>query len=172
VKINVLKLGTTCIDKATELEGTLTHWAIDMGQRIDYLFQPKGLDERGLPVNKLILEEERLGITENDFETVDVPFDIIGSIVASKASGYTGMAIGFVRHINGCFHVVIQPKGISQKSGTPIQKCEFDLRECTGDKIIELSEKDLAQSKKDTPSPADTVDQDLPLCVSQTLFQH
>ena len=74
--------------------------------------------------------------------------------------------------INGCFHVVIQPKGISQKSGTPIQKCEFDLRECTGDKIIELSEKDLAQSKKDTPSPADTVDQDLPLCVSQTLFQH
>lgn len=168
MKINVLKLGTVCVDKATELEGTLTHWAIDMGKRIDYLFQPRGLNENGLPVNKILLEEERLNIQKTDFETVEVPFDIIGSVVTIKASGYTGMVVGFVRHINGCFHLVVQPKGTSQKTGTPIQKCEFDIRECTGDKIIKMSEPELKQSKVDKPSPTgDTVNREIPLSTIQ-----
>jgi len=163
VEIKVLKLGTVCRDKATELEGTLTHWVIDMSKRVYYLFQPKGLNEEGQPVKKIILEEERLDIRGSDFENVDVPFEIIGSTVTNKSSGFTGMAVEFVRHINGCFHVGIQPKGISPKTKMPIQKCDFDLRDCTGDKIVELSKLELAKSKVEKPSPTgDITQRDLP----------
>ena len=155
MKKKVLVLGTVCTDKATELEGTLTHWTIDMGGGINYLFQPKGLDENELPVKKLFLEEARLNVSDANFEIVDVPFEVIGSIVRSKSSGYTGMAVGFVRHINGCFHISIQPKGLSRKTKMPIQKCDFDFRDCAGDKIVELPPKELAASKASTPSPTD-----------------
>jgi len=170
MKMRVLKLGTVCKDKATKLEGTLTHWIVDLGKKVNYLFQPKGLDEDGRPVGKLYLVEERLEIKENDFEMVDVPFKILGSIVTSKASGFTGMAVEFMRHINGCFHVVIQPSGMSQKTKAPIGKHDFDLRECTGKKIIEMNEAELAKSKVKNPSPTgDKFQVSLPSSLSQTL---
>jgi hypothetical protein len=163
MKIRVLKLGTVVVDKATELEGTLTHWLIDMGGGINYLFQPKGLTEDGLPLTKLYLEEKRLAFKSSDFEEVEIPFEILSTKVTDKASGFTGMAVEFVRHINGCFHVVIQPKGVLPKTKTPIQKCDFDLRQCTGPKIIELSKAELAKSKLEKPSPTgDKFEPDLP----------
>jgi len=153
--LTVLKLGTECVDKATGLKGTLTHWAVDMGCRVRYLFQPRGLDDEGQPTGRLVLEEERLEVlSKDDFEEVEVPFEILGTIVTDKASGFTGMAIDFIRHINGCFHVSIQPKGILKKNGNPIQKSDFDLRQCTGKKIKELSEAELKESKNKNPSPA------------------
>ncbi|MFZ2038859.1 MAG: hypothetical protein WAV11_02895 [Minisyncoccia bacterium] len=150
----VLKLGTICRDKATGLNGTLTHWIIDMGRKVGYLFQPKKLDENGQPVPCLYLVEERLEIKESDFEIVEIPFEILGTTVTAKASGFTGMAIEFIRHINGCFHVVIQPSGLCEKTGAPIERHDFDLRECTGRKIIELKEAELERSKKKSPSPS------------------
>jgi len=163
MQIRVLKLGTVCRDKATNLEGTLTHWSITMGKTIGYLFQPKGLDENCQPVQKLCFERERLEVDDSCFETVDVPFEIIGTIVTNKSSGFTGMAIEFIRHINGCFHVVIQPEGISPKTKIAIKKCDFDLRDCAGEKITELSERELAKSKKVSPSPTgDTFEHDIP----------
>jgi hypothetical protein len=152
-KVKVIKLGTFCTDKATELSGMLTHWFYDMEGNINYLFQPKGLDEEGQPVNKLILESKRLNVQESDFEQVEVPVEILGSQVTDKASGFTGMAIEFVRYLNGCFHVFIQPKGLNPKSNSPIKKCEFDLRSCEGEKIPTLSPEELKESKKKKPSP-------------------
>lgn len=157
MQVRVLRLGTVCTDKATELEGTLTHWMMDMAAEIDYFFQPRGLDENGQPVNKLFLEEARLDAKASDFETVDVPFEIIGSVVTDKASGFTGMATGFIRHINGCFHVVIQPRGLSPKTKMPIQKRDFDLRGCTGEKIVELTPTALEKSKAERPSPDEDI---------------
>jgi hypothetical protein len=58
----------------------------------------------------MYLCEERLDIGENDFEMVEVPFEVFGTQVTDKASGFTGMATLFIRHINGCFHVEIQPE--------------------------------------------------------------
>jgi hypothetical protein len=124
-----------------------------MGENVSYLFQPKGLNGEGQPIRKLYLEQERLVIKADDFELVEVPFEIIGTQVSSKSSGFTGMAVEFVRHINGCFHVTIQPKGICRKTQMPIEKHDFDLRDCTGPKIVELSEAALKQSREDTPSP-------------------
>jgi hypothetical protein len=162
-KITVLRLGTVCVDKATELSGTLTHWLMGMDCRIIYLFQPRGLDENGLPIKKLSLERERLEVKPEDYETVDVPFEILGSIITSKASGFTGMGVEFVRHINSCFHVVIQPKGLSPKTKEPVRKCDFDLRECEGEKINNPIGAELEQSKAERPSPTgDEVARDLP----------
>jgi hypothetical protein len=141
------------VDKATELKGTLTHWVMGMDRRVFYLFQPYGLDDKGEPIGKLSLEMERLNLKPTDFEMVDVPVEILGSIVTDKASGFTGMAIDFVRHVNGCFHVAIQPKGILAKTKEPVKKCEFDLRGCKGKQIDNPTGTKLEESKRDKPSP-------------------
>jgi len=157
MEIRVLKLGTECLDKATGLKGTLTHWIFDMSQRVDYIFQPKGLDEEGMPINRIIICEQRLQVTDSDWEEISIPFDILGTEVTDKASGFKGMAVEFVRHINGCFHVAIQPKGTLKKTNKPIKKLEFDLRGCTGKKITELSKDEFEKSKQEKPSPCGTV---------------
>ena len=153
-KIKVIKLGTSCVDKATELQGTLTHWTCNMGGQINYLFQPKALNEEGQPVNQLFLEAERLNVKPTDFEEIEIPFEILGTFVTDKASGFDGMAVSFMGHINGCFHVFIQPKGLNPKNNSPIQKCDFDLRSCSGEAIDKPSPKKLAESKRKTPSPS------------------
>ena len=153
-KVSVLRLGTECPDKATGLTGTITHWLMDLSGRVEYLFQPKGLDEEGVPLKKLYLCAERLKTTRDDLEQIEVPFEILGTQVADKASGFEGMAVEFIRHINGCFHVVIQPYGMSAKS-KPIPTYDFDLRQCTGEKIPVLSEEKMATSRTKEPSPSE-----------------
>ncbi len=149
----VVELGTECQDQATRLRGTLTHWSVDMSGSVMYLFQPLGLDEDGQPVQKLFLCRERLAGVDGKFEHIKVPFEILGTQITNKPSGFTGMAIEFVRHINGCFHVVIQPAGRLSRKKTPIKCRDFDLRECTGEKIVQLNEEKLKQSKAEHPSP-------------------
>lgn len=159
--VRVLKLGTECQDKATKLRGTLTHWCIDLGGTLNYLFQPKGLDEEGQPVQKLFLPKERLDVGDEEFEEIDVPMEILGTVVTDNPSGFTGTAIEFIRHINGCFHVVVQPEGLLPKKNTPIGRCDFDLRRCSGKKIPKLSEKARQESIKKEPSPTgDTFNRD------------
>jgi hypothetical protein len=149
----VLKLRTECVDDATGLTGTLTHWIYGMDGRIEYLFQPKGLDDDGQPIKRLGVCKERLKVKDSDFEEVDIPVEILGSQVANKATGFNGTAVEFVRHLNGCFHVVIQPKGTLPGKKKPIDRCEFDLRECDGKKIKEMSEAELKKSTDERPSP-------------------
>lgn len=151
--INVITLGTYCTDKATELSGTLTHWLYDLDGHIEYIFQPRGLDEEGQPVQTLRIIAERLNVQPGNYEKVKVPFEILGSTVRDKASGFEGMAVSFIRHINGCFHVVIQPKGLNPKNNAPIQRSEFDLRSCEGEMITQLAEAKLKRSRLKKPSP-------------------
>jgi hypothetical protein len=154
MKIEVIKLGTVCRDKATQREGTVTHWILDMGKRVVYIFQPNGLNqETGQPLDKFQLEFERLEIPDGSLTEVDVPTEILGSIVTAQASGFTGMAVMFVRHINGCFHVVIQPSGTLPRTNATIKRSEFDLRECTGKMIPKISDEKLEQNKHERPSP-------------------
>ena len=153
-RVTVLKLGTECRDRATQLKGTLTHWLLDMGGNVEYIFQPRGLNEEGQPIKKLGFCLERLVVGEADFETVEVPFEILGTEVSDKASGFTGMAVRFVRHLNGCFHVEIQPAGtVKNKGETPIASNEFDLRGCTGKMVPKLTEPARKKSHAETPSP-------------------
>lgn len=149
-----LRLGAECTEKATGLNGAVTHWLMDMGGKITYLFQPKRINpDTGQPVSKLIIEIERIQANPKDFEEVDIPIEILGSHVADKASGFNGMAVAFIRHLNGCFHVQIQPSGVLQKTNSPIAKMEFDLRQCKGEKIVELTPEEMKESKAKRPSP-------------------
>ncbi len=152
-EFRVLKLGTECRDRATELSGTLTHWLLDMGGIVLYLFQPRGLDDKGQPLNKKLVCAARLDVDDSDCETVEVPFEILGTTVTDKASGFTGMAVNFVRHINGCFHVAIQPKGTLPGDHQAIEIAEFDLRGCKGKAIRKLSEAEQKRSEEKNPSP-------------------
>lgn len=152
--IRVIKLGTRCIDKATKLEGTLTHWFYEFDGHIEYVFQPRGLDSEGQPINAICITPERFeNISPDDYETVKVPAEILGTEVTEKASGFKGMAISFIRHINGCFHVTIQPEGLNSQRNGPVKHYDFDLRSCEGEKITTLSEEKLKESKEKTPSP-------------------
>lgn len=150
----VIKLGTECRDNATKLEGTVTHWFIFHDLHIQYLFQPKGLDEEGQPLKKIGLAKERLTVGKDAFETVDIPIEIIGTTVTDKASGFTGMAIALIRHINGCFHVEIQPEGTSKKSHGRIDSNDFDLRGCVGEMIPQLTAEEKKESEVRRPSPS------------------
>jgi hypothetical protein len=151
--LKVIKLGTLTTDRATALEGTVTHWICNMEKRIDYLFQPRGLDKEGQPVKKIHLEAARLNVKESDYEKVEIPFEVLGSVVANNASGFSGMAVEFVKHLSGCLHVIIQPSGTLSNSACPIRACEFDLRECTGDMIPKLTEQERKVTEVQNPSP-------------------
>lgn len=151
-KFRVLKLGTRCSDIATGLDGTLTHWTMDMDTHIDYIFQPAGLNEQGQPLDKHLCCLARLKVKPNDFEDVDVPVEILGSEVVNEASGFRGMATNFDRHLNGCFHVFVQPCGKLQ-SGHPIKSNEFDLRSLAGPMIKKMTEDEKRMEDKVRPSP-------------------
>ena len=155
IRITTAILGTVCRDKATNLTGTLTHWHCDMGQKIMYLFQPKGLNpEDGQPLDKIQIGIDRLdGIAPENVEEVEIPFEILGTTISDKASGFSGMAVAFIRHLNGCFHVYIQPSGVLEKTKQPIKLHEFDLRACEGEKITEMTKSELKKSKIERPSP-------------------
>lgn len=171
MKIRVLKLGTVCKDRATQLEGTLTHWALTMDRHTFYIFQPKGLTEEGVPVRSLSFGAARLELpdsVDSCYENVEVPFEILGSTVTDKASGFTGMAVEFIRHINGCFHVAIQPAGQNVKTSAPVRAMDFDLRQCTGEKIVELSKAELQVSVKERPSPTgDVIRREVPSSINR-----
>jgi hypothetical protein len=128
---------------------------MNMGASVDYLFQPKGLDEECAPLAKLYLCAERLEVSDSDYETIQVPFEILGSQVTDKPSGFTGMAIYFLRHPNGCFHVGIQPKGMIPKKRKPIKEREFDLRSCVGKMIPVLTPEQKKESQQREPSPSE-----------------
>lgn len=154
-QFRTVKLGTVCEDRATHELGTITHCIIDLDQRIDYIFQPRGCNpEDGQPVKRTYIELTRLAqLNDDDFELIDVPIEILGSDATDKASTFSGMAVAFVRHLNGCFHVRIQPPGRVPKTNSFIAACEFDLRGCSGPNIPVLSEAAKAESQRQTPSP-------------------
>jgi hypothetical protein len=132
----------------------VTHAIIKMDKSVKYLFQPRGTNpEDGQPVERLFVGPERLNVPNDCYESVEIPFEILGTTVTDKASGFTGMALEFVRYTHGCFHVIIQPKGTLSKTKSAIKQAEFDLRQCEGKMIKQLNEAQLAESKKKNPSP-------------------
>lgn len=154
MNIKMLKIHTGCQDTATGLEGTITHRTIDMSGNVKYLHQPKGLNpETGAPVESVYLEHSRLNTQDNDWESVEVPMEILGSQVTHDASGFTGMGIMFIQHPHGCFHIKIQPAGVIEKTRCPIEAREFALVGCSGEKIKKLSPEEKKAEETKRPSP-------------------
>jgi len=152
-EFRVLRMGTVCEDKASRILGQITLWLMGMSGQITYFLQPKGLNDEGQPLSTLHMPVERLIVKDDDFEKVEIPFEILGTEVEDNASGFNGMATGFVCHFNGCFHVIIQPPGVVEKTGQHIKDADFDLRRCSGEKIPVLTPVEKKESEKKQPSP-------------------
>jgi hypothetical protein len=153
-KIRFIKLGTRATDSATKIKGTLTHALVLPEGRILYQLQPKGLDdETKQPLRSILMPLERVkeGLKDDDFHTIDVPLDILGSEVEDVPSTFKGTAVSLVYFINGCFHVEIQPAGIAK--GAPIATQDFDVRRLKGKNIPKLTEEKKAESQVKKPGP-------------------
>jgi len=150
----VYDLGKMVTDKASELEGMLTHAQFSEGGEIAYLFQPKGLNpEDGQPVKSMwLIGENRIkGGTKTD---LPIPLELIGTVATDKATGFKGKIIHLTLHISGCLHALIQPRGHVKKTGAMIEPCDFDIRRLSGRKIPKLTASQLKKSQKKKPSPA------------------
>lgn len=152
-KLTILRIGSFNRDLATGLEGMITHLYYYQDGSFSYLLQPKGLNlETGLPLDKLSCERTRFE-RHDDTEEIEIPEEVLGTQVMDEASGFTGMATAFVRHTNGCFHVIVQPAGVLAKTGAPVERSDFDIRRLTGPAIQPLTPVQRKASEKKNPSP-------------------
>ena len=134
-KMQFLKPGTRCVDRATKLEGALIDVLINMGGDIMYLFQPTRLTKSGEPAKKTYVPKVRLDHSKHDNVTVAVPFAILGTQVTAQSSGFTGMAYALVLDSNQSWHVGIQPEGVSEIDGEAISPLHICLGDCEGDAV-------------------------------------
>lgn len=150
--MKVLKLGTIITDKASGLKGMLIILSLDMDNAVNYAFQPSGLNPKTQqPLDCLWLTKQRI---INGVEVdIDIPVEILGSKVKDKATGFNGIAVQLYYYLNGCVHFDVKPKGVIEETGESIAVREFDIRRLEGKQIKELSETELSNSKKKTPSP-------------------
>lgn len=149
----MIKLGSNVTDTATGIEGMATHLQIEMNMAEYYQFQPRGLNPKsGQPVDRMWLVEERLegGTIVDD---MNLPTHVLGTIVEDEASGFTGMAVSLVLHINGCVHFNVQAKGL-QDTGAPIETCNFDIRRLKGEMINPMTPEEQKQDEVERPSPS------------------
>lgn len=153
-KFRLVGLSKPCKDIVTGLNGMVTHHIILMDNTVSYIFQPKGINpEDGQPVQRIIVVQNRIIASENDYENIEVPIEILGTEISDKASGFSGTAIELVRYTHGCFHVIIQPKGKLRRTNSTIKHSEFDLRQCEGPMIKQLDATQIKESQKKNPSP-------------------
>jgi hypothetical protein len=151
MKLRLLKLGTIVKDKGSQTEGMLINTIITGDGHTEYVHQPRGLSEdTGEPVKYLIIDSSRIeGAVE---EEMDIPMHILGTEVEDLASGYKGMAINIILHLNGCVHIGVKAPGILP-SGKTIDSQELDLRRLKGAAITPMSEEQKRESQKTKPSP-------------------
>ena len=151
------KLGTIVRDSVTGLKGMLTHIQTEMSGDQFYVFQPEGLDKKTLlPLDQMWVVEDRI----EDGEDIEMPdhinekMDVLGTEVEDKASGFKGIAIAAIYHMNGCLHIDVQPKGTNPDTGKIIERVNFDIRRLKGKFIEEETEEEVKYSEVKFPSPA------------------
>jgi len=150
--MKIFKLGTMVKDIASGAVGMLTHCLINLDKQCTYIFQPKGLNPTNMkPVNVIVIEATR--ITGAITEDINIPLEILGKQGEDLASGFKGMIIGLTIHLNGCVHAEIKPKGTLKNTGETIEPVEFDIRRLKIPGVKILTDKELKQSTKKTPSP-------------------
>lgn len=150
--VKALKLGVTCADRVTGMQGMLTHWQYEADGRIRYLFQPTMLSpDTGLPVDKLAMPAEQVVMPTPDcWEETETPAELLGQKVRDKASGFKGTATALVRHINGCFHAILLSSELVK--GKP-PRYDLDLRQLDGDSLPARPADELQRSRQEKPSP-------------------
>ncbi len=153
--LNVLRLGESYVDRASGVEGVLTHWFCNLDFIVNYLFQPKGLNESGQPHEKIVICAGRLVHSDKHLEKVDAPLNVLGTLATEKISGFTGMVVGLDKHLNGCVHLTIQPKGLLPGKTGIVEDANFDIRGCEGEAIPVLTKEEQRVSEEKHPSPCE-----------------
>lgn len=151
MKMTALKVRTICKDTATNAKGMITHVVVHLDRTIQYVFAPNGLNDDGRPLRPHLVTAAQLSST--DFESIEVPIEVLGSKVTDDASGFTGTAIELWMHPNGCFHILVQPKS-KAKDGELVKPTDFDVRQCSGPQIHKQTETAKEASRNAHPSPA------------------
>jgi len=149
----MLKLGTLIKDKSTNQEGMLTLMQVEQNENIYYYFQPRGVSPKhGEPLEgRWIVDTSVEGgvIVTPPY----LPVDILGSYAKDNASGYEGNITSLRLHINGCVHVSLQSTQILKETGTVPLSVDFDIRRLSGEKIDDITEEELEESRLKNPSP-------------------
>jgi hypothetical protein len=149
----MLKLGTKVKDKSTNQEGMLTLMQVEENGNIYYYFQPRGVSPKhGEPLEGrwIVDTSVKYGV---EVTPPYLPLDILGSYAKDNASGYEGNITSLRLHINGCVHVSLQSTQILKETGTVPLSVDFDIRRLSGEKIDNMTDEELEESKINTPSP-------------------
>lgn len=151
--MKVYKLGTIVKDKASTTDGMLTHLVIHIGGNLEYIFQPKGLNPKTrAPVERIIVQGARI----QNGEELEMDMTYANAILGTQGedfTGFKGIILNLVYHINGCIHIGIKPEGVSEDTGNTYDPQEFDIRRVKGEAITPLTEEELRKSIVETPSP-------------------
>jgi hypothetical protein len=153
---NMLKLGTKVIDKSTNQGGMLTLMQLETNGNIYYYFQPRGTSPKtGEPLEGRWIVDTSIdnGV---DVDPPYLPKEVLGTWAIDNASGYAGNITSIRLHINGCVHVSLQSTVILDDTGTVPLSVDFDIRRLSGEKINNLTEEELEESKLARPSPVST----------------
>jgi hypothetical protein len=149
----MIELGSYVTDEATGLDGMVVNLQIEMDLSEFYYFQPRGLNPKSLqPTEGMWLVEKRLSGGKR-IASPDLPTHVLGTLVEDDASGFKGIAVSMVYHINGCVHFNVQAKGL-QDTGAPIQTCNFDIRRLKGRLILPMTKEEQKKDEVKNPSPA------------------
>lgn len=151
----MIKLGSQVTEIATGLPGMVTHLQIEMDGQNYVFFQPRGLSPGdGKPIKGMWVVQSRLTGGEIIKEP-NIPIEVLGTQVEDTATGFTGIATAICLHISGCVHVDVQPNGRLEKTGAPIEVCNFDIRRLKGDAIKPMTESERTADQTEKPSPAE-----------------
>ncbi len=148
----MFKLGTDVKDSVTGLKGMLTHARLE-GDTLLYIFQPRALNPKTRePVEGFYIDKNRV-VNGIDAPEPYLAREVLGSQVEDRASGYNGIAIASVLHINGCVHLEIQAQGVAPETFEKIKRQNIDIRQLKGKAIKQMTESEVVQSHTTTPSP-------------------
>jgi hypothetical protein len=152
----MIKLGTDCFDTGTGLPGMATHHQFELDGSKATAFQPHGLNpENGEPLRPFWVAPSRLQGEEIVLNKSKLPFQVLGTHVEDRATGFEGIAITLTLHLSGCAHFDVQPQGKHPKTGAPVKAQNFDYRRLKGPAIPDMTPAELAKSHVETPSPMD-----------------
>lgn len=150
--MTVGKLGKPVTDIATGMKGMLVHMQYYLGGNLFYNFQPLGLDKKtGLPLGSFWVGKDRIKGLET--EEVELPTEILGTIVTDEASGFTGTATAIVLHISGCVHIEITPAD-TDEHGCAVKAIDLDIRRLKGKAVKIMTEPERKRDQQQRPSPA------------------
>lgn len=147
--MKVLKMGTTVVEIASDRKGHLDGISIGVNLSVVYKFIPNELNKGGIQHSYNVYGEMIKGAPSVE---VDLPVEVLGSMVTDIYSGFTGMAVQMAVHLNGCVHFWVQGGNLDD-DGTLASPQDLSILQLTGKKITKKTLTSLEYVKTGSPKP-------------------